>query len=305
MKRTTLKIFALSALAASGLFTAQANAAEPMPVVASFSILGDLVQVVGGDRVKVTTLAGPDADAHEFTPSPADAKAVLGARVFVVNGLSFEPWAQKLAKSAGYKGETVVASKGVKPRQMAAEAGHDKGHAETDPHAWQNPLNVVQFVNNIAAGLAKADPTGAATYQANAEAYAKQLKDFDAQAKAQFDAIATVKRKVITSHDAFGYMGARYGITLLSPEGVNTDSEPSAKHVAELIRQIKREKIKAVFVENMSNPKLMAQLSKDAGVSVGATLYSDALSEASGPAPTYLKMMNHNLTQLISGMKLN
>jgi len=305
MKRNTLKLFALSALAASGMFTVSANAAEPMPVVASFSILGDLVQVVGGDRVKVTTLAGPDADAHEFAPSPADAKAVLGARMFVVNGLSFEPWAQKLAKSAGYKGETVVASKGVKPRQMAADAGHDHGHAETDPHAWQNPLNVVQYVNNIAAGLAKADPSGAATYKANAEAYAKQLKDFDAQAKAQFDAIGRAQRKVITSHDAFGYLGARYGITLLSPEGVNTDSEPSAKHVAELIRQIKREKIKAVFVENMSNPKLMAQLSKDAGVSVGATLYSDALSEASGPASTYLKMMNHNLTQLVAGMKLN
>jgi len=305
MKRNTLKLFALSALAASGMFTVSANAAEPMPVVASFSILGDLVQVVGGDRVKVTTLAGSDADAHEFAPSPADAKAVLGARMFVVNGLSFEPWAQKLAKSAGYKGETVVASKGVKPRQMAADAGHDHGHAETDPHAWQNPLNVVQYVNNIAAGLAKADPSGAATYKANAEAYAKQLKDFDAQAKAQFDAIGRAQRKVITSHDAFGYLGARYGITLLSPEGVNTDSEPSAKHVAELIRQIKREKIKAVFVENMSNPKLMAQLSKDAGVSVGATLYSDALSEASGPASTYLKMMNHNLTQLVAGMKLN
>jgi len=305
MKRTTLKLFAMSALVASGFLLSQAHAAEPIAVVASFSILGDLVQVVGGERVKVTTLAGPDADAHEFTPSPADAKAVLGARMFVVNGLSFEPWAQKLAKSAGYKGETVVASKGVKPRQMAAEAGHDHGHAETDPHAWQNPLNVVQYVNNIAAGLAKADPTGAATYKANAEAYAKQLKDFDAQAKAQFDAIGRAQRKVITSHDAFGYLGARYGITLLSPEGVNTDSEPSAKHVAELIRQIKREKIKAVFVENMSNPKLMAQLSKDAGVSVGATLYSDALSEASGPASTYLKMMNHNLTQLVAGMKLN
>ncbi|MBK9440655.1 MAG: metal ABC transporter substrate-binding protein [Comamonadaceae bacterium] len=305
MKRNTLKLFALTALAGSGLFTFHANAAEALPVVASFSILGDLVQVVGGDRVKVTTLAGSDADAHEFAPSPADAKAVLGARMFVINGLNFEPWAQKLAKSAGYKGETVVASKGVKPRQMAAEAGHDHGHAETDPHAWQNPLIVVQYVNNIAAGLAKADPSGAATYKANAEAYAKHLKDFDAQAKAQFDAIGRAQRKVITSHDAFGYLGARYGITLLSPEGVNTDSEPSAKHVAELIRQIKREKIKAVFVENMSNPKLMAQLSKDAGVSVGATLYSDALSEASGPASTYLKMMNHNLTQLVAGMKLN
>lgn len=305
MKRTTLKLFALSALVASSLFSTQAKAAEPLPVVASFSILGDLVQVVGGDRVKVTTLAGPDADAHEFAPSPAHAKAVLNARLFVVNGLNFEPWAQKLAKSAGYKGETMVASKGVKPRQMAAEAGHDHSHAETDPHAWQNPLNVVLYVNNIAAALAKVDPSGTTTYEANAEAYAKQLKDFEAQAKTQLDAIAPHKRKVITSHDAFGYLAARYGITMLAPEGFNTDSEPSAKHVAQLIRQIKREKIKAVFVENMSNPKLIAQLSKDSGVSVGATLYSDALSETSGPASTYMKMMNHNLTQLVAGMKLN
>jgi zinc/manganese transport system substrate-binding protein len=303
MKRTSLKILALSVLAASGLLTAHANAAEAIPVVASFSILGDLVQVVGGDRVNVTTLAGPDADAHEFTPSPAHAKAVLGARLLVVNGLSFEPWAQKLAKSAGYKGETVVASKGVKSRNMAAEAGH--AHAETDPHAWQNPQNVVLYVNNIAAGLTKVDPSGSATYKANAEAYAKQLKDFDAQAKSQLDAFAPAKRKVITSHDAFGYLAARYGLTMLAPEGVSTDSEPSAKHVAELIRQIKREKIKAVFVENMSNPKLIDQLSKDAGVSVGATLYSDALSDANGPAPTYLKMMTHNLTQLLAGMRLN
>jgi zinc/manganese transport system substrate-binding protein len=303
MKHTTLKLLALSTLVARGLLFSQAYAAEPISVVASFSILGDLAQVVGGDRVKVTTLAGPDADAHEFAPSPAHAKAVLNASVFVVNGLSFEPWAQKLAKSAGYKGETVIASKGVTPREMAAETGH--AHAEADPHAWQNPLNVVLYVNNIAAGLTKVDPSGAATYQGNADAYAKQLREFDAQAKAQFDAIAPAKRKVITSHDAFGYLAARYGITMLAPEGVNTDSQPSAKHVAQLIRQIKREKIKAVFVENMSNPKLIAQLSKDAGVSVGATLFSDALSNASGPAPTYLKMMNHNLTQLAAGMKLN
>ncbi|MDD2810916.1 zinc ABC transporter substrate-binding protein, partial [Rhodoferax sp.] len=179
------------------------------------------------------------------------------------------------------------------------------GHAETDPHAWQNPLNVVQYVANIAAGLAKADPSGAATYQANAAAYAKQLQDFDAQAKAQLDAIAPTQRKVITSHDAFGYLAARYGITMLAPEGVNTDSEPSAKHVAELIRQIKREKIKAVFVENMSNPKLITQLSQDAGVSVGATLYSDSLSAPGGVADTYLKMMHHNVTQLAAGMRKN
>lgn len=303
MKYTALKRFSLSALLVCGLVFPPVHAAEPIPVVASFSILGDLVRVVGGERVKITTLAGPDADAHEFSPSPADARVVLGARLFVVNGLSFEPWAQKLAKSANYKGETVVASTGVKPRQMVPEVGHtDVG---TDPHAWQNPLNVVQYVANIATGLAKVDPVGAATYRANAEAYAKQLKDFDAQARSQLDAIAPAKRKVITSHDAFGYLGDRYGITILAPEGINTDSEPSARHVAGLIRQIKREKIRAVFVESMSNPKLIEQLSKDAGVRVGATLYSDALSDANGPASTYLKMMTHNMTQLLAGMQRN
>jgi zinc/manganese transport system substrate-binding protein len=300
MKRMALKLLTLTACT---LLLSVSSAAAPLPVVASFSILGDLVQVVGGERVKVSTLAGPDADAHEFNPSPADAKTLLAARLFVVNGLNFEPWAQKLAKSAAYQGDTVVASQGIQPRQMETPAG--KAHPEADPHAWQNPLNVVQYVANIATALAKVDPAGAASYRANADAYARQLKDFDAQATSLFDSINVSKRKVITSHDAFGYLGARYGITLLAPEGISTDSEPSAKHVAGLIRQIKREKIKAVFVENMSNPKLIAQLSKDTGISIGATLYSDALSGASGPASTYLKMMQHNLTALLAGMKLN
>lgn len=304
MKRITLKFLALSALAAHVLFPAMTIAAEPISVVASFSILGDLVQVVGGDRVKLTTLAGPNADAHEFAPSPAHAKAMLNARLFVVNGLNFEPWAQKLAKSAGYKGVTVVASTGVKPRQME-EAGDSHGHQEADPHAWQNPNNVVLYVQNIAAGLSKVDPNGAVTYQANAAAYAEKLKNFDAWAKEQFATVPVAKRKVITSHDAFGYLAAHYQISFLAPEGINTDAEPSAKHVAELIRQMKREEIRAVFVENMRNPKLMAQLSRDAGATVGATLYSDALSGPAGPGSSYLKMMQHNVTQLLAGMRLN
>lgn len=312
MKRTTLKIFALSALAASGLFTAQANAAEPMPVVASFSILGDLVKVVGGERVAVTTLVGPDEDAHAFEPKPADAKTILASKLMVLNGLHFEPWAEKLAKSAGYKGDTLVASKGVKPRAMPEEEGHeDKAHDagghhhDIDPHAWQNPNNVILYVRNIAAGLSKADASGAAAYKANAEAYVKELQALDSSIKTQLGTIPAAKRKVITSHDAFGYFGAQYKVSFLAPQGVNTDAEPSAKEVAQLIRQMKREKIKAVFVENMSNPKLIEQLSKDAGATVGATLYSDSLSPADKPGPTYLKMMNHNLTQLVAGMKLN
>jgi zinc/manganese transport system substrate-binding protein len=299
-----IKFLALAALAVCRLFMAPGHASEPVPVVASFSILGDLVQVVGGERVQVTTLVGPNADAHSFEPKPADAKAILKARLFVINGLNFEPWADKLAKSAAYQGAVVVASRGVKPRQME-EAGDSHGHPEADPHAWQNPSNVVLYVQNIATGLSKADPAGATTYQANAARYAWALKDFDAQAKAQFDTLPAAKRRVITSHDAFGYFAAHYQISFLAPEGINADAEPSAKHVAELIRQMKREKIRAVFVENMSNPKLMAQLSKDAGVSVGGTLYSDALSGPAEPGSSYLKMMQHNVTQLLAGMRLN
>lgn len=299
-----IKILALAALAFCRLFMSPGHAAEPVPVVASFSILGDLVQVVGGERVQVTTLVGPNADAHGFEPKPADAKAILKARLFVMNGLNFEPWAEKLAKSAAYQGAIVVASHGVKPRQME-EAGDSHGHHEADPHAWQNPNHVVLYVQNIAAGLSKVDPAGAGIYLANAARYAGVLKDFDAQARAQFAAIPAAKRRVITSHDAFGYFAAQYQIKFLAPEGVNADTTPSAKHVAELIRQMKREKIRAVFVENMSNPKLITQLSKDAGATLGGTLYSDALSGPSEPGSSYLKMMQHNVAQLLAGMRLN
>jgi zinc/manganese transport system substrate-binding protein len=304
MKRHTLTFFALLALTFSATLILPARAAEPVPVVASFSILGDLVQVVGGQRVQVTTLVGPDADAHSFEPKPADARAVLKARLFVINGLNFEPWAEKLAKSAAYQGAMVVASRGVKPLQRE-EAGHKHGHQDADPHAWQNPNNVVLYVQNIAAGLAKVDPAGASSYQANAARYGALLKGFDAQARAQFAAVPKAKRKVITSHDAFGYFAAHYQMQFLAPEGVYGVATPCAKEVAGLIRQMKREKIKAVFVENMSNPKLIAQLSKDAGATLGGTLYSDALSGPTEPGSTYLKMMQHNVTQLLAGMRLN
>ncbi|MBG6075149.1 metal ABC transporter substrate-binding protein [Polaromonas sp. CG_9.11] len=293
----------LAGIASAALLSGTSFAADKLPVIASFSILGDLVRVVGGERVSVTTLVGPDEDAHVFEPRPADVKAIAQTRLLVTNGLGFEPWAQKLAKSAGYQGQSVVASQGVKPRQLPAEKGHQ--HAETDPHAWQDPGNVVLYVRNIAAALAKADPAGASVYQAHSDAYVKELQTLDAWARAQFAALPPPKRQVITSHDAFGYFGAHYQIRFLAPQGVSTDMEPSAKEVARLIQQIQREKIKAVFIENMSAPKLLAQLSKDAGVKVGQTLYVDALSAPQGPAGSYLQLMRHNVTQLAAGMKLN
>lgn len=276
--------------------------ADKLPVMVSFSILGDLVRVIGGDRVAVTTLVGPDEDAHVFEPKPGDTKNLLQSKLWVTSGLGFEPWAQKLTRSAGYKGQTLVASQSIKARTMPSQEGKN---SETDPHAWQDPIQVITYVRNIAAALSKLDAQGAAIYQTNSEAYVKELQALDTNTQAQFSALPADKRKVITSHDAFGYFGARYGIRFIAPQGVSTDAEPSAKDRAQFIRQIQREKIKAVFVENMSNPKLMAQLSKDAGVTVGPALYVDALSAPGGPADTYLKLMRHNATQLALGMKQN
>jgi zinc/manganese transport system substrate-binding protein len=281
-----------SAAVALAFWVNPAQAADKMRVTASFSILGDIVKVIGGDRIEVSTLVGPDEDAHMFEPKPSDAKTILGSKLLVINGLDFEPWVDKLAKSAGYKGATLLASKGVKARPA-------------DPHAWQNPLNVVLYAQNIAAQLSKLDPAGASVYEANATAYSVKLKTLDAWTADQIGSIPKNKRKVITSHDAFAYFAAHYGLVFLSAQGLNTDSEPSAKQFAQLIQQIKREKIRAVFVENMSNPTLIAQLSKDAGATLGARLYSDALSRADQPGATYLQMMRHNVDQLMVGMNLN
>lgn len=292
--------FLLASATALTLLGGQAQAADKLPVTASFSILGDLVRVVGGDRVAVSTLVGPDQDAHAFEPKPSDVKTILASKLVVHNGLGFEPWANKLTQSAGYKGPVLLASKGVKARTMLED-----GHTETDPHAWQNPDNVVLYARNIAAALTKADAAGASTYQANAEAYVQELQALDLWAKEQFAGIPPAKRKVITSHDAFGYFAAHYGVTFLAPQGISTEAEPSAKQVAQLIRQIKREKIRAVFVENMGNPQLIAQLSKDAGTTLGASLYADALSAPDQPGATYLQMMRHNVRELVTGMAKN
>jgi len=303
MKHNTLKLLGLSLLTASGLFPSISCCAQPLPVVASFSILGDLVQVVGGERVQVTTLVGPDADAHTFEPKPTHAKAILQASLFVINGLNFEPWAQKLAKSANYKGQTLIASQGIQVLNRPVDQSHK--HAETDPHAWQDPTNVVMYVKNIAKSLSSLDPAGASSYQKNSESYIKELQALDQFTQAQFATLTAKQRQVITSHDAFGYFAARYQIRFWAPQGINADVEPSAKEVAQLIRQIKRDQIKAVFVENMSNPKLLAQIAQDTGVTLGAKLYVDALSGPNEPGSTYLKMMHHNVTQLVAGMRLN
>ncbi|ADJ64646.1 metal ABC transporter substrate-binding protein [Herbaspirillum seropedicae] len=291
-----------------------AAAAERIPVLASFSILGDVVANVGGDRIAVSTLVGPDEDAHVFQPAPDDIKAVSRARLVVVNGLGFEGWMERLAQSANYRGPIVVASAGIKARERVGEDedehGHDHAaahehHGKDDPHAWQDPQNVVVYTRNIVTALAKLDPAGAAVYRKNGDAYIAKLQDLDAWAARQFAQIPDAKRKVITSHDAFEYFGARYQVRFLAAQGVSTDSEPSAREIAALIRQIRTEKIKALFFENMSNPKLLQQIAREAGTAPGGKLYADALSKADGPAPDYLSLMRYNITQLLEKIRLN
>lgn len=282
-----------------------AGVEKKIRVIASFSIIGDLVKNVGGDRVAVITLVGPDADAHVYEPTPADSKAVAGADLVVVNGLGFEGWMERLIQTSGYKGPVVVASGGIKPRELAEEKpkpGSGHGH-KIDPHAWQDLSNGRIYVDNIAQGLRAQDPGGAAVYRAKASAYQARLAELDRWVKTEFAGIPEARRRMITSHEALGYFGGAYGITILAPMGVSTESEASAGDIARLIRQIRREKITAVFMENVSDPRLMEQVAKESGAALGGRLYSDALSKPEGPAPTYLEMFKNNVAKIVAAMR--
>lgn len=299
-----------AATLAALLIPALAGAAPAqVKAVATFSILGDIVKNVGGDRVAVTTLVGPDGDAHVFQPSPGDVKQVAAAQVVFVNGLGLEGWMERLFQSAAYKGPVVTASQGIQPQTMEEEdEGAKKGagpHLVIDPHAWQDLRNGQVYVENILAGLIQADPAGEAAYRANAAAYKAQLKELDAWVKGEIAAVPKPKRRVITSHDAFGYFGSAYGVAFLAPVGISTDAEPSAKGVASLIRQIRKEKIKALFVENITNPKLIEQIGKETGAKLGGALFSDALSKQGGPGDSYVKMFRNNVPLLKAAMLQN
>jgi len=282
-----------------------AQAQERLRVVATFSILGDMVSRVGGDRVEVKTLVGPGGDAHVYQPTPADAAELAKARLVFQNGLKFEGWMEKLIEASGYKDAVITATKGIETINVADRHGkrdkHGHDHSgKSDPHAWQSLANASIYARNIKDALCRLDIHGCATYAANAAAYVKEIERLDSQIKAQMAAVPPAARKVITSHDAFAYFARAYGIRFLSPRGVSTESEASAKDVARLIDQIRKEKVKALFVENVSDPRLIKQIGRETGVALGGTLYSDALSPAGGPAATYLDMMRHN-ARLIAG----
>lgn len=311
----TLKLVGVTTLAFGIAASVPAFAAEPLKVVASFSILGDLVAEVGGNLVEVRTLVGPNGDAHVYAPTPADARDMAGAGLIVVNGLGFEGWLDRLIEASGYSGPVAVASTGVTPIRLgeetetgmpveeeAHEADADHDHGNIDPHAWQSVVNAEIYMKNIVAALCEADPDDCAEYRNNAAGYTAELKELDASIRAGFAPVPPEGRKVITTHDAFGYFAREYDIAFLAPQGGSTESEASAADVAKLISQIREEGVGAIFLENISDPRLIEQIANETGIQAGGELYSDALSEPDGLAATYAAMMRHNANLLQNAM---
>lgn len=303
--RHTIRRAAVTGLALLALLSAPLAHAAALEVTTSFSILGDFVRQVGGERVAVKVLVGPNEDTHGYQARPSDARAIGKSGLVVANGLGFDDWIVRLAKSAGFRGKVVIASANVRPLAMTHGEGHSSDDGDdggTDPHAWQDVANAQRYVLNIADALVAVDPAGAAVYRANAERYTGQLKALDAEIRATLGSLPASQRKVVSSHDAFGYFARAYGIRFLAPVGVSNNAEPTAQGVAQLIRQVRAEKVPAVFLENIADPRLIERIRSESGARVGGTLYSDALSTADGAAPDYLAMMRHNLKQLLEAV---
>jgi len=322
-----LRHIALGCVLAAAAGSATAQTAR-LNVVASFSILGDMVANVGGEDITLATIVGPDGDAHVFEPTPQNAKTLSNAQLLFVNGLEFEAWLPRLIQASGFKGVQAVASQGITPLAFSGhdahdddhedehddhddhehdhehehEHGHSHAHGSHDPHAWQDLSLAQRYVDNIAQALAQADPQHAQNYRARAQAYNAQLAALDADIKTRMAQIPASARKVVTSHDAFGYFAHAYDVTFLSAAGISSQAEPSAQDLARLIDRIRAENIRAVFVENITSPRLIEQIARETGAKVGGVLYSDALS-AQPPANTYLGMMRWNADQILSALK--
>ena len=298
----------------------------PIQAVATFSVLGDMVSRIGGEHVAVTTLVGPDGDTHVYRPTPAAARAVSQAHILVVNGLDFEGWLDRLIAASDFGGVRVVATAGIEPVAMELDQGHDPAHGEDesaegsggeqhdhehehehehgpqDPHAWQSLRHAVTYVDNITEALAKADPENAGAFFRNRADYVAEIEALDAELRVMFDKLSPSNRTVITSHDAFRYFGHDYGLTFMAPQGVTTASEASAQDVARLIELIRDQGIRAVFPENVADPRLLKRIADETGAAVGGTLYPGTLSGPDGPAPTYLDMMRHNAKTLAQAL---
>jgi zinc/manganese transport system substrate-binding protein len=289
--RAVWRLWFIGLVLATAIFPARAQGR--LDVVASFSILGDLAKNVGGDRANVTTLVGPDGDVHVYTPAPSDAQKIAAAKLVVINGLGLEGWLPRLLQASGGKAPIVTATKGITPLRRGSDA---------DPHAWQSVANAKIYVANIRDALIAADAADADLFRANAQAYLAKLDALEGEVREAIAQIEPARRKVISTHDAFGYFAAAYGIQFIAPLGVSTEAEASARDIAGIITQIKTAKIPAVFLENISDPRLIRRISAETGARIGGTLYSDSLTAEKGDAPTYIDMVRHNIRVLTSAL---
>ena len=299
-----VRALALALLAALAAIPVTAQAQDRLKVVTSFSILADFARNVGGDLVDVAMLVGPGGDAHVYSPTPADARSVAAARLVVVNGLGFEGWLARLIKSANTKATVATATKGIAPRKdkTVHNHKHDQGRDDADPHAWQSVVNAKLYAANIRDALTAADPAGADTYRKNADAYLAKLDMLDREVREAVAKLPAERRKVISTHDAFGYFADAYGIAFIAPQGVSTESEATARDVARIIGQIKAQKIPALFLVNVSDPRLMKRIAEESGARLGGTLFSDSLTDEKGAAPTYIDMIRYNIKALTSAL---
>lgn len=288
----------VTGVAVATLFVSPLTLAKTVDAVASFTVLADIVKEVGGDHVKVKSLVGPNGDPHTFEPTPQDSEALAKADVVFVSGLGLEGWMDRLIAASGYKGTLVTASKGINTRSMEEE-----GKTVTDPHAWNSMHNGEIYARNVMNALISADPEDAADIRKRGENYIQQLQKLDTWAKSAFAAIPQQKRKVLTSHDAFGYFGQRYNVSFLAPVGFSTEAEASATDVAALIKQLKAEHIRTYFMENQADPRLVKQIASETAAQPGGELYPEALSDANGPAPTYVAAFKHNVDVMLQSMK--
>ena len=292
-----MRFSALFVTAALTIGSVQASEAKTLNAVATMTVLADVVHVVGGDHVIVKSLVGPNGDPHVYEPTPDDARALKAADVVFVSGEGLEGWMLRLIKASGYKGKINVASDGIETRKM-----DDDGKTITDPHVWNDPKNGIVWARNIAKVLSAADPEDAADFNANADKLVADLTALDAYTRQAIAGIPEDKRKVLTTHDAFGYFGRAYGVTFLAPQGISTEAEASAASVGKLIKQIRKEGVKVYFFENSNDPRLVQQIAKETGAQSGGTLYVESLSTPEGPAPTYLKMLKSNIDALVAAM---
>ncbi|WP_185984776.1 metal ABC transporter solute-binding protein, Zn/Mn family [Aureimonas mangrovi] len=289
-----------------------ALAAEPLQVVATFSILGDFAKEVGGERVEVSTLVGPNADAHVYEPRPADAIAIARADVVLTNGLGLEGFIDRLVTASGTEADIAALSDGIEAKEEPGGGhyhfvdGEAVFHAGAlNAHAWQSVPNVKIYVQNTRDAFCRADVEGCESYTANADAYLAELDALDTEIRESIDALPENRRAVVVGHNAFGYFEGEYGLQFLSPQGISTESEASAADVAGLIRQMREAGTTAVFAENISDSRLVERIAAEAGTELKGILYSDALSDPNGPAPDYVSLMRHNVQTMTGALTAN